>query len=499
MPDPRPNFLVFLVDQMQSAALGCHGNADARTPNMDALAAQGVTFRRAYCNNTVCMPSRASMVTGLTPRRHGCLTNGNSLPEHVPTITAALVDAGYRTHAVGKLHLQPFGGGARSWEDRERWNAGEITALPEGYYGFQTTDFVGGHVSYCFGDYANDIARDHPGLRERYARDAARPDDPHWRLDVPAELHYNHWIADRTIDFIQSAGDAPFFLQCSFPDPHFPYAAARPYNDMFDPAALALSPTWANHDDPCDFLAQRRRPEEQRFGNGFSERLLRECTAQTYGMITHVDDNIGRVMEALDEGGLTENTVVVFMADHGEYLGAHGLLYKDAWPYEELARVPFIWRFFGGPGAPPQGGRDDVVSLLDFAPTVLDFAGVDPAVLHSRGRGRSERDVLPGRSLRARIQGDDALPARPALIEFDEDWFPGPACRARVLVTDRWKLGVFGGTDSGLLFDLENDPHETRNLWSDPAHAATRGDLLARLLSELARTDRFDTPRISGA
>ena len=157
----RPNFLVFVVDQMHSGSLGCNGNPDVQTPNIDSIAQQGVTFSRCYCNNSVCMPSRSSMITGLTPRQHGCITNGTLLPEHIPTISGALADAGYRTHAVGKLHLQPFSVKATadnsilSWESRELWDNGQITSLPSPYYGFQTTDFVGGHVSYNFGDYTN--------------------------------------------------------------------------------------------------------------------------------------------------------------------------------------------------------------------------------------------------------------------------------------------------------------------------------------------------------
>jgi arylsulfatase A-like enzyme len=136
--EQRPNFLVFCTDQMQAACLGCNGNDTIPTPNIDALAAGGVSFRRAYLNNPVCQPSRASMITGKTPRQHGLLTNGCCLPQTVPTLTGALAEAGYRTHAAGKLHLQPFGGGgltedAHSWEEKAAWNEGRIEKLPTPY------------------------------------------------------------------------------------------------------------------------------------------------------------------------------------------------------------------------------------------------------------------------------------------------------------------------------------------------------------------------------
>jgi len=203
------------------------------------------------------------------------------------------------------------------------------------------------------------------------------------------------------------------------------------------------------------------------------------------------------VLAALESTGQLENTVIAFVADHGEYLGAHHLLYKDLWPYEELARVPFVWRVPGGRAAE---ASDGVVCLLDLAPTVLDFAGVDPVALDMRKTdNRSGSDVLPGRSLRPWLTGEASLGERPALIEYDEDHFNGRICRSRVLVTDRFKLGVYGGTGEGYLFDLHDDPHETRSLWQDPASAGIRADLTHRLLDELARTDRFDGERYCGA
>ena len=498
----RPNFLIFCTDQMQSYSLGCNGNAVVKTPNIDAIAAEGITFRRAYCNNTVCMPSRATMVTGLTPRQHGLLTNGCCLSESIPTVTQALVDAGYRTHAVGKLHLQPFGGfklqqGTHSWESRPAWDDGEITALPSPYYGFQTCDFVGGHVTYAFGDYKRWLDAAHPGVHERYrVADAYHTCGRAHRMDLPEGTHYNDWIADRTIDFLGSAGDDPFCLFCSFPDPHFPFAACRPYSEMYQAGDLPLPQHWQHVDETCEFLRANRRTAG---GHTVTEEAeLREITSQTYGMITHIDDNIGRVMAALRDRGLDENTVVVLMADHGEYLGSHGLLHKGPWPWEELVRVPFVWRLPGP--QPARHAEDSVVSLLDFVPTLVDLAGIDPDVFDMREFAPGEKPGLPGNSLRAHFDGSTAPPARSALIEYDEDWHTeGPLCRARGIVDGDWKLVLWAGFEDGLLVDLREDPLELTNLWSSPAHLAVRAELTAKLVERLAYTDRFDTPRISGA
>jgi arylsulfatase A-like enzyme len=501
MHDDRPSFLVFCTDQHSSACLGCNGHPMVRTPHSDVLAAEGVTFTRAYVNNPVCMPSRATLLTGKTPRQHGLLTNGCRLPESVPTLTGSLAAAGYRTHAVGKLHLQPFGGSGDAPEDPSReqaaaWNDGRITRLPQPYYGFQTAEFVGGHVDYVFGNYRRWLDAQHPGAWDQYqAARASRRVGGAWHLVVPAEWHYNTWIADRARAFLGSVGDARFFLWCSFPDPHFPFAATSPYAEMYDPADVTLPPTWQERDDPCDFLRAHRAAGPWRVP--LDEAELRESTAQTYGMIAHVDASIGRVLAALHRHGLDRRTVVALVADHGEYLGTHGLLYKGHWPYEAVQRVPFVWRLPGGRGA--RGPSAVPVSLLDFVPTVADLAGLADGWHDTRGPGAQTRLELPGRSLRPLLEGGTLAP-RPILFEYDEDVHAGvPPGRLRGVVWNDWKLALWAGFADGVLFNLREDPQERRNRWEDPGAAAVRSELLRVLAERLAATDRFDARRICGA
>ncbi len=496
----RPNFLIFCVDQMQSYCLGCNGHRQVRTPNIDALAGGGVTFARGYCNNPVCMPSRATMVTGVTPRQHGLLTNGCLLPETVPTVTQALLESGYRTHAVGKMHLQPTGGRAAadfsSWESGAGWRSGAIEALPSPYYGYRRVDFCGGHVNYVFGDYERWLEREHPGLRDKLKPEHAyrRAGNECFRIDMPPEAHYNNWIADRTIDALQ--GDDPFFLFCSFPDPHHPFAACKPYSEMYDPDEVALPPTAFERTDHTRFMQANRGGNHLNVNPDEAE--LREIIAQTYGMITHVDDNVGRVLAALEKAGLAENTVVALIADHGEYLGGHDLLHKGGWPWEELVRIPFVWRV---PGSERKGVKEETpVSLLDLAPTVADYAGLAGRWWDMRGHGAPEtRPGLPGRSLRQYFDGA-ALAEEPVLLEYDEDCHEDrPICRQRGLVLGDWKLVVWAGFDDGLLVNLRADPRELNNRWDDPACGEIKCELLSRLAERLAYTDRFDTRRYSWA
>ena len=496
MKPHRPNFLVFCVDQMQSYCLGCNGHPMVKTPNIDALAARGVNFNRGYCNNPVCMPSRATMITGKTPRQHGLLTNGNILSPDVPTVTHALADAGYRTHGSGKFHFQPgggyFGDNIPSAEWWKPWWNGEGKPLPSPYYGYQTTDFVGGHTTDVFGEYREWLKQNHPDSSRKLARDQAYHSCGRgFRIDIPEEHHYNHWIADRSMAFLDAqAKDQPFFLFCSFPDPHFPFGACRPYSEMYDPSTLPLPPTLEERGEPCAFLAgksERRGPDD--------DAEMREILAQTYGMISHIDTNVGRVLAALEANGQADNTIVLFISDHGEYLGSHGLLYKGAWPYEELWRIPFI---AAGPGV-QSGVCQTPVSLLDLAPTFLDYAGLDPLALDTRGPGPMNRLPPAGQSLRPFLEGQPSAPHESLVMEYDEDLGDAPVCRLRGLIDGDWKLVLYGGFDDGVLFNLADYPRELHNLWNEPKAQGRKAELLARLVQRLAQTDRFDSPRYCGA
>lgn len=495
----RPNFLVICCDQLQSRALRCNGNQEVHTPNIDRLASNGCSFLRAYCNNSVCMPSRATMITGLYPRQHGCITNGTKLPANIPTLPAVLSRYSYRTHSVGKLHFQPLDTD-QSVESKNGWLSGFITSLPKNYYGFQSSDFLGGHVDFCFGDYVNELRRNHPGVYEQYQRDqslrqVADPDVPTWVLPVPPELHYNNWIAQKSIRFIESCKDDPFFLWCSFPDPHFPFAASIPYADMYDPASLTIPPTMHGPQQEPETLQRRREYFKKTYS--FGENALRESMAQYYGMITHVDECVGKILDAVESSAHRDNTVIVFLADHGEYLGSHHLIKKADWMYEDLVRIPMIWKV---PQAVGRGKAcDQIVSQIDLVPTLLDYAGIPVAELDQRKNYHAPPLTLPGRSLRPFLQHGQTLEDRPAFVEYDEDWHASGFYRVRTLIGPRYKLVVYTNTGGGQLFDLQNDPFERRNLWNSETHQMIKAELMETLLREASTNDRIDQRRWCGA
>ena len=325
----RPNFLFLMTDQQRADHLGCAGHPVLRTPHLDALAASGVHCRRAYVTNPLCMPSRSTLYTGLTPRGHGVRTNGIDLDPGIPTFTEALRRAGYRTHSVGKIHLRVYGlpigtseadvDPADFPEARDLWRSGRLTDLPAPYYGLETADFTGGHGGGIYGHYLQWLRAEHPGAERLLHLSAGEPArtgaDQAWTMALPADLHYNTWCADRTIAFLESAAaDArngrPFLAWCSFPDPHHPYCPPRPWDRAY---ALDDVPPPTRRAGELDDLAPHFR---QVFAEGvptsgrvaatnIPDEQLREIIALTYGMVSFVDEQVGRVMGALERLGST--------------------------------------------------------------------------------------------------------------------------------------------------------------------------------------------------
>lgn len=517
MSEQRPNILCIITDQQRADHLGCAGNPVLQTPHLDSLAEDGTRFERAYVNCPLCMPSRATLFTGETPRGHGVRTNGIPLDPRIPTMPQALAANGYRTHSVGKLHMrcyQPTRGLPLDQHDpavhpelSDLWRSGQITQLPQPYYGLQTAEFTGGHGGGVYGDYLNWLQRQHPDAVALLEKDRARLPptgaDQSWKSALPAELHHSTWVADRTIAFLDAAAqqEQPFFAWCSFPDPHHPYCPPAPYDSMYAPEDVAL-PTRRDGelDDLAPFFREIYARDLQLSGRGaatrISEQHLREIIAHTYGMIALIDDQVGRILAALDQQGLRENTVVMFMSDHGDMLGDHWLLNKGPFHFEGLLQVPFIWRWPGHIRANATVAAP--VSLLDFAPTVLDLCGVPIPQGDVPPESEAPRMLppWPGLSLVPQLTQADA-PARDAvLVENDEDYL---GLRLRTLITERYKLTIYAGQPFGELFDLQDDPGELWNRFDDPAYHAVREELRARLLDELVLTDSRLPRRLSHA
>ena len=530
----RPNFLFVITDQQRADHLGCYGNRTLRTPHLDALAARGVRLERHYVAMPICMPNRATLVTGRMPSVHGVRHNGIELPLESVTLPELLADAGYRTALVGKSHLQNFTPVAAQYgpepapaglrlpspalrsarrppqdpryrqEDVDHWADPSFRmSLP--YYGFQSVDLVTRHGDRCGGDYLRWANEQEPGFAaRRVGRDNALPAPGFttregWRTCVPESLYSTHYVAERTIARLEEMATtpgSPFFLYCSFPDPHHPWTPPGRYWDLYRPEDIVLEPAYWGADGPTGvppldhYRAARDRGRDGRSALGITgayaptRREAQEAIALTYGMVAMIDDAIGRIGAALQRLGLDRNTVVVFTSDHGDYMSDHQLMLKSHLHYQGLVRTPFIW---ADPAAPHAGtARRQLTGAIDVARTILARAGVAPA------------DGMQGVALDG-LFADPGAATRDALLIEDEThrtpgWV-GTRVRTRTLVTDTHRLSVYQGIGWGELYDLGQDPLELRNLWDEPSAAGLRGALAERMAREMmALADTLPKP-----
>jgi len=502
MPEP-PNVLLITTDQMRADHMGCSGNPVVRTPNLDRLAAGGVLLERAYVSNPVCMPNRSTLATGRLPRNHGCWSNGINLPAHERTLADVLAERGYHTALLGKAHFNTFGRGEgvapedAGMESRDAWNAGAVTPEWTGpYYGFQ-------HVELCIGHGVDNMRLGHLGqwVREHHPRAAAGVDrrtpaangaSQCYTAAVPTEAHSSSWLGTIGSAYLRRlAADArPFFLWVSFPDPHHPFCPPAPYDGMyareevvppaFGPEALADRPPyfrrareggeWWEGIGPKDLLSEMTEPQ------------LREIIARTYGMVTLIDENIGRLLDALDATGLAERTVVVFTSDHGDLMGDCGMLFKGPFLLEGLIRVPMIWRLPAARGAGGGARSAALMSSCDIAPTVLELVGMDvPRAMDGAGQAGVLLKAL-GDSSGAEAGGRAPAGRDAAFVEFKSMYHT--ELNLRTIVTADRKLTYYPGLPYGELYDMTAAAPEARNLHDDPAYAADLAALRRRLLDE---------------
>ncbi len=497
-PLASPNILMILVDEMRADALGCFGNGMIKTPNLDRLAAAGVRFDQCMIPQPTCTPCRAALLTGCFPsalrsRMVGCVTPDD--PRFLPRV---LGNAGYSTASIGKIHLRPQGAEPHAVEE-SRGADGVYD-----YYGFQYVDLVNGHGDHTFGPrYTPWLRKRVPDWEER--RKAAKrlgaiPDCRSWPF--PLEVHSSEYIADRSVEYLHQAATrgAPFFLHCSFPDPHHPFTAPEPYASMYSPADMppplsaiteSVNPPPPGLDAYAGKATAYMRPDgapvdrvigtPPRPFHTYTEEDYRVVRAITAGMVTHLDACIGRVLDALEASGQADNTLVVFASDHGDYLGDYGLFGKGL-HYDCVLRTPLLMR---GSGLPRSREVNQMASLVDVAPTLYELIGLD------------EPEALQGFSMKPGLDNPAAWSRDAALTENDDDM---AELRLRTLTTEYWKLTLYAGDSYGELYDRRRDPRERVNLWNDPAHATVQAQLMHRLADHMlcaidGANGRVQTPR----
>lgn len=518
----KNNFLFITSDQQHFMTMG-YNNPQIKTPNLDRLASSGMISDRAYCPNPTCTPTRASMITGTYPSQHGAWTLGTKLPEDTLTLGDILLDKGYDTTLIGKAHFQPLAStreypSVESYpimQDLEFWKQ-----YNQKFYGFKNIELLRNHTTEAHVGQHYAIWLEQNGFdnwKEFFLNPTGKMDGDHYRRlerivkedgnmlgaertwgkwDIPIEAHYNTWISERTNYYLEQSSEKgkPFFIWASFPDPHPEYFVPEPYASMYNPDDIDLQLLQEGEiSNPLVERAHQLNPDYSEFKESEweihgchshvqAENELRKDVAIYYGMVTFMDEHIGRILDKLDELKLTESTLVMFTTDHGHFYGQHGLIRKGPYHYEDAIKVPFISSF---PTKITAGVRSSsLLSLVDITPTVLDFLGIEIPIEMT---GVSQKEVLCG----------SAIAARDWII--CENKHERNNLNMRTYVNQRYKITVYQKHKFGDLYDLENDPLELNNLWDNPDYQTLKLELLQMYVDAELEKESIFMPRIKQA
>ena len=489
----RPNILWIMADQFRYDCLGANGNSIIRTPNLDRLARQSANFANAFVQAPVCVPSRASFFTGRYPHSHRNRVNYTPLPANEVLLPALLQSAGYRTALVGKTHLYYH---YPPTADEARRTGFDLVDLHDGVY------FTDEWSEYAQWRQAHDPLRDVP-----YRQFAARV--PQLRETLPRGGNPNRaaiderftdtsWTGMRSRERLKelAAGGRPFFLFCSFWKPHDPYEVPAPFDSMYNGVEIPLPPQ-----ETLESIGRLPPPVQKFILRGkhppydMDRRRLQWAYRSYYGTVSHIDREVGLLLETLRQAGALENTIVIFTSDHGDQLLEHGYFGKNLF-FEASIHVPLVMRL---PGRIRPGRCDALVQSIDVLPTLLELAGLrEPR----NCQGRSLAALCDGsrrarRSPRRRVQREHHSRSdyrRPTSISASKRGKGVNGVRhpdAKMVRTRRWKYNYYGdGYDE--LYDLQNDPGERHSLAADPAHKPVVDELRGRLLHWLITADETD-------
>jgi choline-sulfatase len=453
----RPNLVLLLTDQQRFDALGCLGDPTARTPNLDRLAAGGVTFRNAYVSMPICIPSRNTVMTGLYPHRIPDLNPPwHTLPEGHWTVAHALRAAGYQTAAIGKMHFHPV-------HARHGFEVMRIAEHMGFVYPPGTTD--------DYREWLKSVGRfDWRATHEFGPEQEKEQAEYHRNLSAMPftpgeEYHVTSWVKRETLSFLRNRDPKrPFFLVSSYLPPHTPLDPPPPYDSMYVPGSIQLPRhTWRANDTlpPALRAAMTQNPFGTPLADRFPEPILRRWIAFYYGLITQIDDAIGEVLQEID----LADTFVVFTSDHGDFLAHRNQLLKSPGiPFDDLAKAPFIC---AGAGLPAGKMVESPIENADLAPTWLELAGLPSP------------DGLDGESLLPHFLDSGHGSGRIV--------FTGSS--AGYHMVRRGALKYFLDPDNGeeMLYDLSLDPHEAENRAAEARYRRQKSELRLTLEERLAR------------
>lgn len=482
----RPNILWYCSDQQRFDTIAALGNAHINTPRLDAFAGEGVAFTHAYCQSPICTPSRSSFLTGTYPSAIGVNGNGNEFfprQQQSRLLPHRLAASGYDCGLVGKLHLASAASGVEHRvDDGYRYFQYSHDHKGPRVYGHDYAEWVraeGGDADRLMAPYSTESYRE--GAKNRFFGGLFEPTED--QDYIPPHLHQTHWCSEKSIEFIDKnrRADQPWLLSVNPFDPHPPYNAPWEYYRRYDPETL-----------PGAHFAAGDLAQQQRLADGgvdFQSNPQdpaawedKKIQASYYAMIEQVDCEFGRILDHLAATGQREHTIVVFMSDHGEMLGDHGLIFKGCRFYEGLVRVPLI---ISWPGHFSQGVVSDaLVELMDLAPTFYEAVGEE---IPYYVQGKSLLPVLKGETpdhrdfVRCEFYG---------AIDFPDQ------THATMYRDRQWKLVSYHGKDLYELYDLESDPWEHQNLADEPDYQAVKWELLRKSFDATAQAYMPNPPRV---
>ena len=462
----KPNIILIFPDQHRGDVMGCADNPVAQTPNLDSLAAEGVTFQRCCTNSPLCMPARASLISGQYVNQHGVWHNWNAADRHGPSHVRNMRDAGYHTAVIGKTHLYVHGG--RDVKDtRDHVNQ----LIDWGYV--DTHELTGPWASRVidspYTDYLAEkgLLEAHRDYIQHYLEGMFSGELRPWDEPPPPlspEDHLDTYTGRTSAEWIRNyKGDKPFYLQVCFPGPHDPFDSPKEYRAMYKPEDMPVGiidkPTWPVSPQLDNVLKWSAL-------DGMTRAQKQLMSTFYYAKVTLIDHAIGFLLKALQERGLMDNTWIIYTSDHGEMLGDHFMSHKIVF-YEGALKIPCIVR----PPGDIKGWKSNALTdQLDIAATILDIGDAKPF---------QESD---GRSLAPKIK---AGPDAPDAQKGKESIFSEVNLYSMVL-TDQYKMTVDSLTRQPReLYDMVNDPDELNNLVRDPAFKKVRDDLNEQYLSYL--------------
>jgi choline-sulfatase/uncharacterized sulfatase len=465
----RPNILFLVSDQHQARLLGCAGHSTVQTPHLDALAAEGIQCHRAYTANPICTPSRVSMLSGQYPHNHGYFGLGGPAPVSLPNLFGHLRKHGYRTAGIGKLHLP---------DEPRNWVGDDLDLYADCYRSVEGDRFQSPYHAYLReeGVYETEDSRKIPDANGGFNSFDARP------TTMAKEHVVEYWCSREANRFIDASGDQPWCMQVSFPRPHHQLTPLPEFWDMYDGVSLPEYYKQPTHGRPSHFRATVERLSDFTWNLGENGRSdpesgLARAYRGTLACISMVDDAIGQVLKHLEERGQKENTIIVYTTDHGAYHGVFGL--PEKYPgicSEEVCRIPMIWSF------PEKLGHGRtcraLVESVDILPTLLALAGVEPM------------ETTDGRDATAVLRGDNKACEREYAVT-ENAW--SKAIRWKDFRMVFYPRDMFDGEEVGELYNLAEDPWETRNLYHDPSFRDIRESMTRKVLEWLVCSTRHVT------